>query len=136
MITDAYLVDQTFQAFVVGDAQFPQIIGIDDIIAAIILGAIGTAVAWMVQRCLNHTFDDDRARRLARWAIKKTCNELPQAIATHTDGDEFDGLYGDRMTRALKTTYGRTDVAQLRAERAPHFLGAGAPALAELPEGA
>jgi hypothetical protein len=124
------LTEQAFQAFLEGDSDFPQIFVLDDILAALALAALGAAVGWLVNRCLNHEFNEDKLRRLVRWSCKQAA-QIPQAKVAHLTAEQIDAEYGDRYHRALKTTYLRTDVAALRASRPVALM-----ALPDLPEDA
>lgn len=96
------LVQRTYQNFL-GDPDRPQIIGIDDIIEAIILAAIGTAVSWLVKRCLNANFDAEKLHKIVRWSLKRAAR-TPQAMGRGLTADVLYQRYGDRLAAAIVTT--------------------------------
>lgn len=100
------LTDEAMGYFVEGDPRYPQIIGLDDLLAAAVVAAIAAAVSWMVKKCLNSSFNEHKLRRLVRWGCKQGAAS-PAGTQLGLTAESMDERYGDRMAFALIKTHDR-----------------------------
>lgn len=102
-MTEPELTARTMRNFVQGDGDTYEVFILDDLLATVILAAIGALIGWLVKRCLNANFDSEKLDRLVRWS----CKVAARTDAAHQlalDADAIYSRHGNRLATAIVMT--------------------------------